>query len=110
METRRRSAIIWTMLALGILVILSAFHIPDVYMLLALPPATLSSLEIMQWYYKFSVSYGLTGVYNISSVEKQCTRITDQKYIMADSRFAWELIAKSICCGLAYAILAIILF
>ena len=104
-ETKRRIAGGWIGLVITFLfgALLVYFPVNPWFRLVLFVPATISALGFFQAAFRFCVSFGMQGLFNVSNEAGQTETISQQEYRKADKRKAMLIIAYSVWVGIVIA-------
>lgn len=108
-ERRRRTGLFGTLTALGLVIIMGAFNISDLYKLIVFVPAFMGAIGLLQAYTKFCAAYGLASVFNLDDKDFKTKPVLEQQAIEEDKRMAWNIIAKSLAAAIMFTLIAILI-
>lgn len=107
-ERRRRSAIVATVLTVGVAVALVVAGLPPLARLVIAPFAAGTAISWLQVVRRFCVAFGSIGVQNFGPLGRRVS-IADDAARRRDRRVALEMIAQGLAIGLGVAIVVVLL-
>lgn len=107
-ERRRRVGLAGILAALGLVVVMGALGVYDLFKLIVFIPAFIGAVGSLQAYYKFCAAYGLISVFNLDDAEFKTKPVIEQKAIEADKGKAYEILYKSLGIAFIFTILALL--
>ena len=105
-ELKRRKNGIYLSLTLLILIVLVIHfsHAANGWKLLVFIPVAYVVISWQQWYFKFCVRFGLSGVFNFGDIGKAFT-VEQKEYYRKDRAKALKMIMVGVIIGMAVAII-----
>jgi hypothetical protein len=103
---RRRSAIVFTVIAAVVAVALVAFHVPPVGRLILFPFATGAAITWLQVVHRFCVAFGAFGLENFGRLGGEVRVDTEQR--AADRRRALQLVLEGSVIGAVVTVMELV--
>ena len=108
LKARKNVAVFSGVLSIAVIILLYFTHADKLWRLVLFIPAGIFGVSFQQWYNKFCVRFGLSGVFNFGDMGKTYT-VEQKEDFNKDRRKAWKMINMGILFGILMAILFYIL-